>query len=170
MLRRRCLDAVARAFAHGARLKFVREWSRAVTMTELGAHYRISRKTGYKWVERVRTPGAPGLHDASRRPPTVRRRPMPAGRDAGGAADAPPALGRRRNSWRISARRDPSRLAQPIDGLRAAEGARVGGAAAPAGRRARVASPRAPSRPRTRRGPPISKATSAPAMASTAIP
>ena len=35
------------------RMRFVTEWqSGCWTMTELCADYRISRKTGYKWVER----------------------------------------------------------------------------------------------------------------------
>jgi putative transposase len=37
-------------------------------MTELAAHYGISRKTGYKWVERYAAEGALGLRDHSRRP------------------------------------------------------------------------------------------------------
>ena len=37
-------------------------------MTELCADYQISRKTGYKWVERFETAGPPGLQDQPRRP------------------------------------------------------------------------------------------------------
>jgi transposase InsO family protein len=37
-------------------------------MTELAAQYGISRKTGYKWLERYDADGALGLRDRSRRP------------------------------------------------------------------------------------------------------
>jgi transposase InsO family protein len=51
------------------RLHFVSDWdSGCWTMTELCADYQISRKTGYKWVDRYQTRGPRGLHDASRRP------------------------------------------------------------------------------------------------------
>jgi putative transposase len=51
------------------RMHFVTEWQAGCwTMTELCADYRISRKTGYKWVERYAASGAHGLHDQSRRP------------------------------------------------------------------------------------------------------
>lgn len=51
------------------RMQFVLEWqSGAWTMSELCADYQISRKTGYKWVERYEAAGPRGLHDQSRRP------------------------------------------------------------------------------------------------------
>ena len=51
------------------RLEFVREYETELfTMTELAAQYGISRKTGYKWLERYEAEGAPGLCDRSRRP------------------------------------------------------------------------------------------------------
>ena len=51
------------------RLEFVREYeSELFTMTELAAQYGISRKTGYKWLERYAALGAEGLRDAPRRP------------------------------------------------------------------------------------------------------
>src|SRR5437588_9474480 len=51
------------------RMRFVTEWqSGCWTMTELCADYQISRKTGYKWVERYEISGPRGLHDQSRRP------------------------------------------------------------------------------------------------------
>jgi len=51
------------------RLEFVREYeSELFTMTELAAQYGISRKTGYKWLDRYAAAGALGLHDRSRRP------------------------------------------------------------------------------------------------------
>jgi putative transposase len=51
------------------RLEFVREVGTGLfTMTELTAQYGISRKTGYKWLERYAADGARGLADRSRRP------------------------------------------------------------------------------------------------------
>lgn len=51
------------------RMRFVTEWqSGSWTMTELCADYHISRKTGYKWIERYEVSGPRGLHDQSRRP------------------------------------------------------------------------------------------------------
>lgn len=51
------------------RMRFVTDWQRDCwTMTELCADYQISRKTGYKWVDRFETAGLPGLRDHPRRP------------------------------------------------------------------------------------------------------
>jgi transposase InsO family protein len=51
------------------RIQFVGEFlSGFFTMTELTAHYGVSRKTGYKWVERYEAHGVAGLTDRSRRP------------------------------------------------------------------------------------------------------
>lgn len=51
------------------RLEFIREYETELfTMTELVAQYGISRKTGYKWLERYETEGALGVRDRSRRP------------------------------------------------------------------------------------------------------
>lgn len=51
------------------RLEFVREYkSELFTMTELAAQYGISRKTGYKWLERYAAGGVEALGDHSRRP------------------------------------------------------------------------------------------------------
>jgi putative transposase len=51
------------------RLEFVREFETELfTMTELAAQYGISRKTGYKWLDRYDAAGALGLCDYSRRP------------------------------------------------------------------------------------------------------
>ena len=51
------------------RLDFVREYETELfTMTELAAQYGISRKTGYKWVERTTPRARSGLRDRSRRP------------------------------------------------------------------------------------------------------
>jgi putative transposase len=53
------------------RLEFIRDYETGLyTMTELAAQYGISRKTGYKWVERYDAAGALGLQDRSRRPHT----------------------------------------------------------------------------------------------------
>jgi putative transposase len=51
------------------RLEFIREYETELfTMTELAAQYGISRKTGYKWLERSQARDALGLRDHSRRP------------------------------------------------------------------------------------------------------
>jgi transposase InsO family protein len=51
------------------RLEFLREYATELfTMTELAAQYGISRKTGYKWLERYEAEGVDGLRDQSRRP------------------------------------------------------------------------------------------------------
>ena len=51
------------------RLEFVQEYESGLfTMTELAAEYGISRKTGYKWLERYEADGALGVRDRSRRP------------------------------------------------------------------------------------------------------
>jgi putative transposase len=51
------------------RLELIREYeSGLLTMTELAAQYGISRKTGYKWLERYTVEGVHGLDDRSRRP------------------------------------------------------------------------------------------------------
>ena len=48
---------------------FIADWLRQVrSFSELCAQYNISRKTGYKWIERYRQSGAEGLYDASRKP------------------------------------------------------------------------------------------------------
>jgi transposase InsO family protein len=50
-------------------MRFVTDWQRDCwTMSELCADYQISRKTGYKWVDRYEAAGPRGLHDQSRRP------------------------------------------------------------------------------------------------------
>jgi putative transposase len=51
------------------RLEFIREYESGLfTMTELVAHYGVSRKTAYKWLDRYERGGAPGLAEQSRRP------------------------------------------------------------------------------------------------------
>jgi putative transposase len=51
------------------RVAFVRDVTSGLfTMTELAAHYGISRVTGYKWLVRYTAAGAAGRSDRSRRP------------------------------------------------------------------------------------------------------
>jgi transposase InsO family protein len=51
------------------RLQFMSEYLTGLfTMTELTAQYGVSRKTGYKWVERYEADGPRALEDRSRRP------------------------------------------------------------------------------------------------------
>jgi transposase len=51
------------------RREFVLKWlAKEMSMTELCREYGISRKTGYKWLERFRVSGLDGLVDESRRP------------------------------------------------------------------------------------------------------
>jgi putative transposase len=63
------------------------------TMTALCARFGISRKTGYKWLQRYDEVGIAGLHDLS----SARRTPTP-GMD-GGIASALVALRRDRPTW-----------------------------------------------------------------------
>jgi putative transposase len=51
------------------RERFITDHRRALySMTELCARYGISRKTGYKWLERYETEGLGGLEDRSHAP------------------------------------------------------------------------------------------------------
>jgi putative transposase len=51
------------------RIGFIKDHNSGLfSMTELCERYEISRKTGYKWLERYRDCGASGLHDRSRAP------------------------------------------------------------------------------------------------------
>src|SRR6266540_4112344 len=51
------------------RIRFIGERTSGLwTMTELCERYEISRKTGYKWLERYRSFGAGGLMERSRAP------------------------------------------------------------------------------------------------------
>ena len=53
------------------RVQFISEYQTGLwSMTELTAQYGISRKTGYKWVDRATTGGVAALLDQSRRPRT----------------------------------------------------------------------------------------------------
>jgi transposase-like protein len=58
------------------RLEFVqRVLQRRESMAELCAEFRVSEKTGYKWMARFRAEGAAGLVDRSHAPHQVRRMP-----------------------------------------------------------------------------------------------
>jgi putative transposase len=51
------------------RMRLITDWQTGCwTMTELCGDFQISRKTGYKWIDRYDASGARGLHDQSRRP------------------------------------------------------------------------------------------------------
>jgi putative transposase len=91
------------------RLQFVTDWlTGCYTMSELCVDYRISRKTGYKWITRYEMTGARGLHDQSRRPDDSPRA------TATEIVDALIALRHRHPRWgakkllAVAARRDPA--------------------------------------------------------------
>ena len=49
--------------------QFIADYLRqTLSVAELCYHYNISRKTGYKWIDRYLEEGAAGLADRSRRP------------------------------------------------------------------------------------------------------
>ncbi|MGH8608234.1 MAG: helix-turn-helix domain-containing protein, partial [Gammaproteobacteria bacterium] len=49
--------------------QFIADYLRETfSISELCEHYGISRKTGYKWIDRYLTLGPPGLEEISRRP------------------------------------------------------------------------------------------------------
>jgi putative transposase len=48
-------------------------WRDRLSVTELGTLYGVSRKTGYKWIDRSRTHGPQGLEERSHRPSTSPR-------------------------------------------------------------------------------------------------
>jgi len=51
------------------RVLFIADYVRKVcSFTELCSRYEVSRKTGYKWVDRYAQDGVDGLHEQSRRP------------------------------------------------------------------------------------------------------
>jgi transposase len=55
----------------GQRVQFISDYLRdSLAMTELCQLYGVSRKTGYKWVNRYLTPGPAGLEEGSRKPQT----------------------------------------------------------------------------------------------------
>jgi transposase-like protein len=73
------------------RMRFVADVERGLyTMSELCERYGISRRTGYKWLDRYEADGPTGLKDRSRAPRHCphRTRCGDGGRDRGGAAAA----------------------------------------------------------------------------------
>jgi putative transposase len=51
------------------RTQFIADYLRqSLWVTELCEHYGVSRKSGYKWIERYEREGAAGLAERSRRP------------------------------------------------------------------------------------------------------
>lgn len=51
------------------RLRFISDWlEKTYTMSDLCEHYAVSRKTGYKWIERYQVEGLDGLKERSHRP------------------------------------------------------------------------------------------------------
>ena len=55
--------------------QFIADYLRkSLSVSELCAHYGISRKTGYKWIDRYLHDGPPGLEDQSRTPYTSPQR------------------------------------------------------------------------------------------------
>ena len=54
--------------------QFIADYLRErLSMTELCERYGVSRKTGYKWIDRYLTHGPQGLEERSRRPSTSPR-------------------------------------------------------------------------------------------------
>ena len=52
-----------------AKILFISDWIRdQCSISELCRRHRISRKTGYKWINRYQEKGIDGLQDLSRRP------------------------------------------------------------------------------------------------------
>jgi transposase len=51
-----------------ARMQFVLGGNRSESFASLCGHFGISRKSGYKWLQRYRAGGVKALADASRRP------------------------------------------------------------------------------------------------------
>lgn len=53
------------------RLRFIADYEkRLFSVSELCARFGVSRKTGYKWIERYQVEGPAGLLDRSRKPHT----------------------------------------------------------------------------------------------------
>src|SRR5260370_28522161 len=106
------------------RVSFVADQRTGVwTMTELCERYEISRKTGYKWLDRYRLEGAAGLVERSRAA-RVHGRATPQN-----IVDAIVGLRRERPSW--GPRKIVSKLEGPQGGFRRAA-APAGGASFPA--------------------------------------
>src|SRR4030081_4039487 len=95
------------------------------TMTELCERYEISRKTGYKWLDRYRLEGAAGLVERSRAA-RVHGRATPQN-----IVDAIVGLRRERPSW--GPRKIVSKLEAPPGGVERAAAPTAGGDLKPAG-------------------------------------
>ena len=54
--------------AMSQKFEFVRIAEISEKFSDVCRHFRISRKTGYKWMGRYRVSGSPVLEDRSRRP------------------------------------------------------------------------------------------------------
>src|SRR5437870_10512707 len=66
---RRCPCRVREASPMDQRTQFIADHLRdMLSITELCALYAVSRKTGYKWIDRYVRHGPAGLEEASRRP------------------------------------------------------------------------------------------------------
>jgi putative transposase len=60
------------------RTQFIADYLRQTfSITELCQHYQVSRKTGYKWIDRYLTQGPVGLDERSRRPRNYPRETPP---------------------------------------------------------------------------------------------
>src|SRR5262245_39516914 len=100
------------------RIQFIADFLRdALSITELCALYGVSRKTGYKWIDRCLRHGPAGLEEQSRRP---RRSPHQTSEEIVAAVLE---ARRRHPTWggtKLLAPQAPSALAvaRPIDGLR----------------------------------------------------
>ena len=133
------------------RRDFVIHHSRGLwSVTELCERFGVSRKTGYKWIERYESEGLCGLEDQSRRPHTSPyATPEP-------VVEALLQLRRRRPKWSAKkllwqlGQREPEWLLPAVSTAQAI--LRRHGLVAPRGRRRRKNSH--PGRPRTRSGAP----------------
>jgi transposase len=60
------------------RVQFIRDWlTRRHAVSELCARYGVSRKTGYKWIERYMADGPDGLRDRSHQVQLVHNKTAP---------------------------------------------------------------------------------------------
>ena len=112
------------------RLDFVREYETELfTMTELAAHYGVSRKTAYKWVERTKPTVPSGCAIARAGRSTVRRPRIPSWwRRCWRTADGTRAGGEEA-ARDCGAAPAPRRVAESIDRVYVAQTARLGRAA-----------------------------------------
>jgi transposase-like protein len=107
------------------RTQFIAYFLRDVlSVTELCALYGVSRKTGYKWIDRYLRHGPAGLEERSRRPrrsaESDARRDR--GRDPGRSLPAPN-LGQQKAAGAIAQAPATMAAARPFDGVRHLEAA-----------------------------------------------